>query len=66
MLDSAEFDPAAYVDQMAIALDLPIAPEYRSGVIDNFSRIAAIAQLVLEFSLPEDTVAAPAFQPFQP
>lgn len=65
MLDSAEFDPAAYVDQMAIALDLPIAPEYRSGVIDNFSRIAAIAQLVLEFSLPEDTVAAPAFQPFQ-
>jgi hypothetical protein len=65
MLDSA-FDPAAYVDQMAIALQLPIAPEYRPGVIDNFSRIAAIAQLVLEFPLPEDAVAAPIFQPFQP
>jgi hypothetical protein len=66
MLDSAEFDPAAYVDQMAIALQLPIAPEYRLGVVDNFSRIAAIAQLVLEFPLPEDAVAAPIFQPFQP
>jgi hypothetical protein len=66
MLDSAEFDSAAYVDQMAIALNLPIAPEHRSGVIDNFSRIAAIAQLVLEFPLSEDIVAAPAFQPFQP
>ncbi|NJL41256.1 MAG: DUF4089 domain-containing protein [Leptolyngbyaceae cyanobacterium RM2_2_4] len=66
MLDSAEFDPAAYVDQMAIALNLPIAPEYRPGVMDNFSRIRAIAQLVLEFSLPEDVVAAPVFQPFQP
>jgi hypothetical protein len=66
MLNSAEFDPAAYVDQMAIALNLPIAPEHRPGVIDNFSRIAAIAQLVLEFPLSEDTVAAPVFQPFQP
>jgi hypothetical protein len=53
MLDSAEFDSAAYVDQMAIALNLPIAPEHRSG-------------LVLEFPLSEDIVAAPAFQPFQP
>ncbi|NJN56852.1 MAG: DUF4089 domain-containing protein [Leptolyngbyaceae cyanobacterium SL_5_9] len=65
MLDSA-FDPGAYVDQMAIALNLPIATEHRLGVIDNFSRIAAIAQLVLEFPLPEDAVAAPIFQPFQP
>lgn len=65
MLDPAEFNPAEYVDQMAIALKLPIAPEHRPGVIDNFSRIAAIAQLVLEFPLPEDAVAAPVFQPFQ-
>lgn len=56
-------DPAAYVDQMAIALALPIAPEYRLGVIDNVARIATIAQLVLEFPLPDEIVAAPVFEP---
>lgn len=61
------FDPGAYVDQMAIALNLPIADEYRPGVVDNVARIAAIAQLVLEFPLPEEIVAAPVFYPaFEP
>lgn len=54
---------AAYVDQMAIALGLPIAPEYRAGVVANITRTAQIAQLVLEFPLPDDVVAAPRFQP---
>jgi hypothetical protein len=61
--DQPTFDPAAYVDQMSIALELPIAPDYRCGVIDNVVRIATIAQLVLEFPLSDDVVAASVFQP---
>lgn len=52
-----------YVDQMAALLALPIAPDYRQGVIENVERTAAIAQLVLEFPLPEDIETAPTFQP---
>jgi hypothetical protein len=54
---------AAYVDQMAIALNFPIAPEYRPGVVENITRTAQIAQLVLEFPLPDDVEAASTFQP---
>lgn len=52
-----------YVEQMACVLELPIAPEYKSGVVDNFARTAAIAQLVLEFPLPPDVEVAPTFRP---
>lgn len=52
-----------YVEQMALVLGLSIAPEYKPEVIDNFSRIAAIAQLVLEFELPQDVEAAPIYHP---
>ncbi|MBE9177443.1 DUF4089 domain-containing protein [Oculatella sp. LEGE 06141] len=62
MVESS-FDAAAYVDQLASALHLPIEPDYRPGVIDNMARIAAIAQLVNQFPLPDDMEAAPIFQP---
>lgn len=52
-----------YVEQMALALNLTIAPDYKSGVIDNFARTAAIAQLVLEFPLPQAIEVAPTFRP---
>lgn len=58
-----EKDLSTFVDQAAILIDLPIPAAYRQAVIDNFERIAAIAQLVTEFPLPEDTEIAPVFEP---
>jgi hypothetical protein len=58
-----ELDVGVYVDQMALLLDLPIKDEYRDGVVANFERIKAIAQLVNLFPLPEEIEAAPVFEP---
>ncbi|MEA5567445.1 MULTISPECIES: DUF4089 domain-containing protein [unclassified Anabaena] len=58
-----ELDVGVYVDQMALLLDLPIKDEYRDGVVANFERIKAIAQLVNSFPLPEDIEIAPIFEP---
>ncbi len=55
--------PDEMVDQVAALIDLPLDPEYRPGVINNFRRTAAIAKLVVEFPLPADLEAAPVFQP---
>lgn len=54
---------AEYVDRMAELIDLPIDSEYRLGVVDNLTRIAAIAQWVNEFPLPDTIEAAPVFEP---
>jgi len=58
-----EFDVGVYVDQMALLLDLQLRDEYRDGVVANFERIKAIAQLVNSFPLPEEVEAAPVFEP---
>lgn len=52
-----------YVEQMALLLNLAIAPEYQHGVVENFAKIQAIAQLVNEFSLPDNIEASPIFEP---
>jgi hypothetical protein len=52
-----------YVDQMAKILDLNIPPEIRPSVIENFARIRAIAQPVLDFELPDTIEPAPSFDP---
>jgi Protein of unknown function (DUF4089) len=52
-----------YVDRTAELINLPLNPEHRPGVVVNFERIAAIAQLVTEFPLPEEIEAAPVFEP---
>ena len=52
-----------YVQQTAYLLGLRVTPAYLPEVIDNFARIAAIASLVTEFELPEDTESAPTFEP---
>ncbi|QLE39666.1 DUF4089 domain-containing protein [Nostoc sp. C052] len=57
------FDVGEYVDQMGLLLDLKIADEYRDGVVVNFERIRAIANLVNSFALPEDVEVAPVFEP---
>ena len=57
------FDVGEYVDQMVLLLDLQIRDEYRDGVVANFERINAIANLVNSFPLPEDIEVAPVFEP---
>ncbi|MFY7804950.1 MAG: DUF4089 domain-containing protein [Limnoraphis robusta] len=52
-----------YVAQTAQLINLPINPEYREGVISNFERIAAIAQLITEFPLSDKIEIAPVFNP---
>jgi hypothetical protein len=60
---TADFDIQAYVDQMALLLDLKIPPEIRPSVIENFERIVAIAQPVLDFELPDGLEPATIFEP---
>lgn len=62
-MSDTEIDYGAYVEQAAQLIELPIPTEYRQGTIENFERIAAIAQLVMEFPLPVDTEIAPVFEP---
>ena len=58
-----EDQAADYVDQMAAALGLDLDPAYRDGVIANMVRTAEIAELVMDFPLPEDLEPAFAFDP---
>jgi hypothetical protein len=53
----------AVVDANADLLGIEIPAEYRQGVIDNFIRMLAIAQPVMDFELPEQTEIAPVFTP---
>lgn len=52
-----------YVEQAAAILGLEIPPEYYPGVVENFERIRAIAQVVMEFPISEAIETAPVFQP---
>jgi hypothetical protein len=56
-------DWSSYVDQTAKLLDLPIPEELCPGVIENFERIVAIAQPVLDFPLDDTDEPAPVFEP---
>ncbi|MEM9540974.1 MAG: DUF4089 domain-containing protein [Cyanobacteria bacterium P01_E01_bin.42] len=56
-------DWVQYVEQASQLLDLPIAPDYLPEVVANLESIAAIAQLVSEFPLPEDIEAVTIFEP---
>lgn len=62
-MTSASANIAELVDLMAVVLELPIDPDYRPGVIANLERTATIAQLVMEFPIPDNIEAAPTFQP---
>ncbi len=55
--------PEAYVEQVAQALQLPLHPDHRTGVIENFARILPIAKLVLDFPVPQTIEPAPTFNP---
>jgi hypothetical protein len=58
-----DFDADSFATQAATVLGLPISAEHRPGVVHNLDRIAAIARLVMEFPLPEQTEPAPVFRP---
>ena len=58
-----EFNVGEYVEQMALLLDLQLKDEYRDGVVANFERIKAIANLVNSFPLPEEIEVATVFEP---
>lgn len=62
-MKNQEFDVNKYVEQMSLLLDLQIKDEYRDGVVANFARIQAIAQLVNSFPLPAEVESAPVFEP---
>ncbi len=59
------FNMTDYVTQTAALINLNIAPEYLPGVVDNLTRIAAIATLVTEFELTEDLESAATFDPVE-
>jgi hypothetical protein len=52
-----------YVKAASEAIRLEIGPEDRAGVVENFERIAAIADFLMQFSLAQDTEVAPVFRP---
>ncbi len=58
-----EITVEAWVDSMAALVGLPLLPEHRPGVVENFERIRAIAQRVMEFPLSEEIEAGPTFEP---
>ncbi|MFN6515983.1 MAG: DUF4089 domain-containing protein [Nostoc sp. CreGUA01] len=62
-MEDREFDVGEYVKQMGLLLDLEVRDEYFDGVVANFERIRAIANLVNSFPLPEEIEVAPIFEP---
>jgi hypothetical protein len=60
---SKSVDPTDYVHATASLIDLPLDPNSVPSIVTNFARIEAIAELVLEFPLPDNIEAAPIFEP---
>jgi len=56
----------AYVDAAAAALQLPLAPGHRPGVLDYFALAAGLAELVLAHPLAITDDPAEAFVPIGP
>jgi Protein of unknown function (DUF4089) len=53
------FDPYAYLDAAAAALELPIPAERRDAVAANLARLHALAQEVLAWRAETDLPNAP-------
>ena len=58
-MTNAELD--AYVNAMARALGIAIAPEWRAAVKANLAVTFRMAALVAEFPLPDEAEPAPVF-----
>jgi hypothetical protein len=57
------FDPERFVDEAATAVGLSIPPDDRAAVVENFGRIAAMAQFVMAFPVADDIDPATVFRP---
>lgn len=63
-MDTARIE--AYVDAAAAALDLPLAPEHRPGVLRYFGLAAEMAALVNGLPLEIQDEPAESFVPISP
>ena len=61
--DADKADLERWVDEGAKAIGLPIAPEYRAGVILNIERSLVIVEPLLSLELDEELTPAPVFRP---
>ncbi|MEM6521916.1 MAG: DUF4089 domain-containing protein [Cyanobacteria bacterium P01_D01_bin.71] len=61
--DNSEADIQAYVEQTAALLGLALPDEIFPQVVENFERVAIIAQPVLDFELPDTAEPAAIFEP---
>lgn len=52
-----------YIQQTSKVIDLSISSEYLPGVVENFSRLKAMASLVTDFPLSQDIETATQFEP---
>ena len=60
MPDSPDLD--AYIDAAAMALAIPIQPEWKAEIRANLAVTFRLATLVGEKELPEDAEPAPVFK----
>jgi hypothetical protein len=60
---ATRFDPERFVDEAAAAIGLSIPPDDRAAVVENFVRIAAMAQFVMAFPVADDIDSATVFRP---
>lgn len=58
-----EPDVAAYAEQAAALLGLPLAAEHRPGVVANLTQLRAIAGPLMSFALADPVEPAPVFVP---
>jgi hypothetical protein len=56
----------AYVDAAAAALDLPLSPQHRPGVLQFFALAAGFAAQLQAVPLDAHDDPAPVFVPFEP
>ncbi len=52
-----------YVRTASATVQLEISPDNEAGVVENFERIATIADFLMQFSLAQDGEVAPVFRP---
>ena len=62
-MDKATGDFATAVDQLAAAIDLPLDPSHRAGVVEAFAGLMRMAELVMEFPLRDDVQQPSVFRP---
>jgi Protein of unknown function (DUF4089) len=61
MMTDVPFDPAAYAQVMATALDLPLTDVTRPAVVANVALAFKLAPLFVDFELADDLEPAPVF-----